>query len=297
MSVTDAIVKVASSIAEAGPKTLEALNKLFPGIAERSKANAASHGVRTMADDVKAMMALADQSGMSQEMALSLVNAAYERHGSDQRVAECFMFAIDQIEEDGDPYGVDEEWIDYWRVHASKAHEESVQAIWGAILAGEINNPGAVSKHSMSILADMSKFDAETLKGLVSFFVLMGPDEDSMRGFPFLVLDEDGKTYNGGEVSYAGLVSLDALGVLRLGDRGAALETRLYFWIDGEYYIAERADSSANWVALDYGRAGFTNFGAELARFACSDSHPRIREIVESELHQRGFVLSPAIAE
>lgn len=157
------------SLVKSGSAACRVFGKLFPGIAARSKDNAASTSVHNAMSDIEDVLAWADNAGMPDELRNSMLNLVFEKRGSDQRVAECFKFAAPQIEETANVDNLDQEWLDYWRLHAEKARNEDVQAIWGAILAGEVNNAGAVSKRAMSILADMEKRDAETLVRLCSY--------------------------------------------------------------------------------------------------------------------------------
>lgn len=143
--------------------------QLFPGIATRSTDNAASSSVHTAMADIEDVLKWANRAEMPDGIRNLMLNYVFEKRDSTQRVGECFKFAAPRIEEDADVDNLDQEWLDYWRLHAEKARNEDVQAIWGAILAGEVNSAGAVSKRTMSILADMEKRDAETLVKLCSY--------------------------------------------------------------------------------------------------------------------------------
>lgn len=167
------------SLAKTGTAAGDVLAKLFPGVAARSIDNAASSSVHNAMSDIEAVLKWADEAGMPDELRNTMLNFVFEKRGSDQRVGDCFKFAASQIDEDADVDNLDQEWLDYWRMHAEKARSEDVQAIWGAILAGEVNQPGAVSKRTMSVLADMEKRDADTLVRLCSYSAggLMGNGE------------------------------------------------------------------------------------------------------------------------
>ena len=163
------VIENIEAIAKGGTAAGEVAAKLFPGIPARSNDNAASSCVNTAESDIEDVLAWADKAGVPDDLRNIMLNYVFEKRGSNQRVADCFKFAAPQIEDDADVGGLDQEWLDYWRMHAEKARSEDVQAIWGAILAGEVNNSGAVSKRAMSILADMEKRDAETLVKLCSY--------------------------------------------------------------------------------------------------------------------------------
>lgn len=156
------------ALAKGGTAIGELAGKLFPGIAARSIDRASSASVHNAMSDIDDVLAWADKQGIPPELRATVLNLVFEKRGSDQRVADCLTFAAPQIEEDANPENLDQEWLDYWRVHAEKSRDEDVQAIWGAILAGEINNAGSVSKRAMSILADMEKRDADAFVSLCS---------------------------------------------------------------------------------------------------------------------------------
>lgn len=155
-------------LAKGGTAAGEVAAKLFPGIAARSSDNAASSSVHAAMSDIEDVLAWANKAEMPDELRNLMLNYVFEKRGSNQRVADCFKFAAPQIEDDADVDSLDQEWLDYWRMHAEKARNEDVQVIWGAILAGEVNNAGAVSKRTMSILADMERHDAESFVKLCS---------------------------------------------------------------------------------------------------------------------------------
>lgn len=158
-------------IAKCGTAAGEVFGKLFPGVAARSIDNAASASVHNAMSDIDDVLSWAEKAEIPDEIRNTVLNLVFEKRGSDQRISECFKYAAPQIEENADVENLDQEWLDYWRMHAEKARNEDVQAIWGAILAGEVNNAGAISKRTMSILADMEKRDAETLVTLCSYCI------------------------------------------------------------------------------------------------------------------------------
>ena len=273
MGFEDAITSVVRSVTEAGPKALEAINKLFPGIAERSRANAVSHEIRMAMDDMSAVFRIGEQMGMSPEMQLSFANMVFERHGSDQRVAECVMHALPLIEEDDDPYDVDDEWLDYWRVHAGKARAEDMQAMWGAVLAGEVNKPGAVSKRAMSILADMGREDAEAFREYCSKSILIATETRFKPTWSCLA-------DSGVREDISGALFIQASSLSRLVSIGlvntplVALKLTLdgtdRVIVAGEKFLVKRMDDSSESQSLltdDSLHFTLTEYGIELAAF------------------------------
>lgn len=231
---------------------------------------------------------------MSQEMTLSLINAAYEKHGSDQRVAECFSFALPAIEDNNDPYGVEDEWLDYWKVHASMARQEDAQAIWGGILAGEINKPGSVSKHAMSILADMEREDAESFSEYCSKCVMIESAEGLVPTWPCpssTGIDE--KLSSVLHINPTKLMKLQSLGLISNGEAGYAfqLDGSEALIIEDNRLVLERIPGRLKNAFVPLGDSFhfiLTQFGRGLAPFCGVGTINGLRSEVEKALDAYG---------
>lgn len=159
------------TIAESGTAVGGVISKLFPGIAKRSEDNAASDSVQNVLRDLDSVLDWINKNDLPDSIKTAAVNFVFERRESTQRVTECIRSAAPIFKDNTDIDDLDQEWLDYWRMHAEKVRDSDVQAIWGAILAGEVNNPGTISKRTMSILADMEKRDAEAFVNLCSYCI------------------------------------------------------------------------------------------------------------------------------
>ena len=141
-----------------------------------------------------------------------------------------------------------------------------MQAVWGAILAGEINQPGSISKKSLSILADLEKEDLEAFERLCARCIggtagngvtydpiplLIGPQE------PF-VMDPDDMDRLGS----AGIIDFD-LGTGSVTNRLYDCSNGLFVQV-GETTYALRGDSNRK-LPIPY--RPLTKHGRELAKF------------------------------
>ena len=72
-----------------------------------------------------------------------------------------------------DRHEVDHDWVARFFADAQDVTSEHMQAIWAKILAGEVETPGRTSLHTLAVLKNMSRQDAE-LFGNVTQFVFLG---------------------------------------------------------------------------------------------------------------------------
>lgn len=61
----------------------------------------------------------------------------------------------DKQSEGEQPEAVDEDWLNYFGSYAEKATSESMRAIWGRVLAGEVRRPGTFSLTSLRIVSEI----------------------------------------------------------------------------------------------------------------------------------------------
>jgi hypothetical protein len=99
----------------------------------------------------------------------------------------------DRVREDPVP----KDWITYFFTAAQDVSDEDMQLIWGRILAGEVAEPGSISRRTLEFLKTMSKDEAEM------FTVLMSVSFTDQNGWRFIV--EDGATINTIRTAYGGL--------------------------------------------------------------------------------------------
>lgn len=282
------MIDSAEVLAKGGEVAGGVLSKLFPGIAARSIDNAASDSIHTAMADIDDVLAWAQKAEMPDGIRATMINLVFEKRGSDQRVAECFKFAAPNIDEDADAENLDQEWLDYWRMHAEKVRDEEVQAIWGAILAGEVNNAGAISKRTMSVLADMEKRDAETFVKLCSY--CMGgalPNGEAQPIMPVLI--DKGELF---EMDSNAVARLKDLGLVdfSLGagfgmSRTYSCEPGSLFQV-GETTFLVQGDGKAQFSVSNF---PFTDCGRQLASFCSLGAGAGFKEGLISHWKNLGF--------
>lgn len=71
-----------------------------------------------------------------------------------------------------DRHEVDHDWVARFFADAQDVTSEHMQAIWAKILAGEVETPGRTSLHTLTVLKNMSRRDAELFESVTQFVFL-----------------------------------------------------------------------------------------------------------------------------
>lgn len=105
---------------------------------------------------------------------LAFNSAAAEQLRKDINVAKALIYAEKELEEDGsEPPAktVEDDWLHRWREAASTTSNESMQELWGRLLAGQIKNPNSFSLRSLEALRNFSHHDAKMAEIIASYVI------------------------------------------------------------------------------------------------------------------------------
>ena len=143
-----------------------------------------------------------------------------------------------------------------------------MQALWGRLLAGEANKPGAFGRRTLELVATMEKDEARLFTSLCGFTW-------KIAGVVPLVFDDLVEVYNKAGIDFETLTHLDAIGLVRFGAPTPFSQTKLPKNINVSYYrrrasLEFPADSDNN---LNIGYVIFTLAGQQLASIAGSKSN------------------------
>jgi hypothetical protein len=116
--------------------------------------------------------------------------------------------ALPQINANADPSRVDNDWIANFFNQSKLTSDVEMKKLWGAILAGEGNSPGAFSKRTVNIVASLDKQDAELFAKLNNFRWYLGSE------IHILIYDTEEEIYNENGINFASLQHLDSLGLI-----------------------------------------------------------------------------------
>lgn len=133
-------------------------------------------------------------------------------------IAEIAAFSIlpdQQIEE------VDPDWFSFYFEKAKLVSDESVQKIWGSILAEEINSPNSISRSLIHTLSIIDKKQAKPFCNLCRFCWF---DLDYDKVHPFIYMSEAHIAYKDSDITWDQLKDLEYLGLISCdSDPGYAL--------------------------------------------------------------------------
>lgn len=90
-------------------------------------------------------------------------------------ILQDFQWAIDAAKEIPDEEvsdePVDPDWFARWRTWAQDVSSETMQRMWGRVLAGEVQRPGTYSMHTLDVLSRLSRRDAKLVEKAASFVI------------------------------------------------------------------------------------------------------------------------------
>lgn len=119
--------------------------------------------------------------------------------------------AIPLLEDKSAPEAVSDDWITNFFDKSRIVSDKDMQALWSRILAGEANSPGAFSKQTVNLLADLDKEDASLFTKLCGFGWMIG------NVCP-LIFDVQASIYNGHGINFVALSHLETLGLIQFNN-------------------------------------------------------------------------------
>lgn len=115
------------------------------------------------------------------------------------------------LEEESLPQNVEDDWITNFFDKCRIVSDEDMQRLWSRVLAGEANTPGAFSKRTVNLLADLDKVDAELFMSLCGFCWVI---EDLVT----LVYGDHNEIYERHGIDFETLSHLESLGFIQYSE-------------------------------------------------------------------------------
>jgi hypothetical protein len=169
--------------------------------------------------------------------------------------------ALPLLTDESAPQNVQDDWITNFFDKCRIVSDQDMQRLWSCVLAGEANAPGAFSKRTVNLLADLDKSDAELFTRLCGFCWVMG---DVVP----LVFDTEAEIYEHHGIKFDSLSHLETLGLVQFGSLTGFRRLRLPKVLDVFYYgqplkltLPNESDNE-----LNLGKVLLTKAGQELAR-------------------------------
>lgn len=213
--------------------------------------------------------------------------------------------AAREIPEEVSEQPVEEDWVSQFFNHCQDVSDEQMQVLWARLLAGEVAKPGSFSLRTLGFVRTFSKQDADLFTRACSMLWQMGRDLQ-----PFTPELAKLKNLPGIELEFTDLVRLEALGLIRFEsvsdyqvqfsiekpgeNTPAPSDYRLIWHYYGLPHVLSMPSTkiSGIFLSVDVGKALFTDIGSELALVSGSKPNEQYRQIVVSELRQRGWEVS-----
>jgi len=175
--------------------------------------------------------------------------------------------AIPLLKDESSPQDVEDDWITNFFDKCRIVSDEEMQRLWSSVLASEANTPGAFSKRTVNLLADLDKSDAELFARLCGFGWMIG------NVVP-LVFDTQAEIYERHGINFGSLSHLESLGLIQFNDISGFERLKLpksfyvlYYMQPLELTLPKETDNR-----LELGKVLLTKAGQELAPVC--DSHP-----------------------
>lgn len=179
-------------------------------------------------------------------------------------IEEITQKALPFLQEESKPEEVEDDWITNFFDKCRLISNDEMQKLWSSVLAGEANKPGAFSKRTVNLLADLDRSDAELFVKLCGFCW-------DIEGLVALIYDEKAGIYVDNGVSFDTICHLQSLGLLQFGGLSAYARLHLPRTIDVNYYgraLTLEFEQSHN-NSLELGKVLLTQYGRELASICC----------------------------
>ena len=118
--------------------------------------------------------------------------------------------AIPHLKEDSSPESMNDDWLTNFFEKCRIVSDSNMQDLWARILAGEANAPGAFSRKTVNLMADLEQRDAEIFRNLCRFSWTV-PGNIPITP---VIFDYEHEIYGQHGISFDSCTHLDALGLV-----------------------------------------------------------------------------------
>lgn len=284
----------AANVMNAATGLTGAIQRLLPGISRRSEARAESKITKRTMDDMDAARSWGKEAGLSDKSIEVLCNDIYRRNTRAERLDRVIEFAKEDIDEGAELHVPEESWAEEFQEHAEKACDEEMQRMWGAILAGEMEEPGSTSKRAMDILAKMSKEEADIFRKLCGFttciYDLTVYKAYTDAPIPVLRYDDSNTSFNDQGITVREIGILDSMGLVKEGfstTLSLSAKGLLSFFTNSGVVLAMNEEDTEK--KITFGGCTFLPAGCELARVCGIGQDARLMGTLLTKLEKDGL--------
>lgn len=192
--------------------------------------------------------------------------------------------ATTQVNPEAKPEEMEQDWISYFFDKCRTVSDEEMQSLWSNLLAGEANKPGSYSKRTIDLVSTLDKADAQLFTQLCSLSIAGGDI------FP-IILDHNAEIYTKKEITFATLIHLDALGLIKFdGIQTFMLQklpqniVLLHFGIPIAFKLPSESNNN-----FDVGRVMLTKVGQQLAPICGANPDIEFLKYIAEEYKKKGY--------
>jgi hypothetical protein len=169
---------------------------------------------------------------------------------------------------------VEQDWVSRFFRECQDISDEQMQLIWARILAGEVAQPRSFSPRTLSIVRDLTKYDAETFAKLCSFTWFIPGTE-----YVPIIHDDELEHVVEAELHFPVLIHLTSIGLIEF-NKGGYITPTTSTEIAPSYFgrVHELKSDGGEERVLALGQVVFTVAGAELARISNAERNDRYEE-------------------
>jgi uncharacterized protein DUF2806 len=159
----------------------------------------------------------------------ALQRVLHEEAQRQQNIEQITRLALPDVASDASPGQIDPDWLTHFFDRGRLVSDAEMQTLWGRLLAGEANKPGAFGRRTIDMVSTFDKEDARLFTTLCTFGWVIG------NVVP-LVFDVQAEVYNKVGVNFNSLTHLDSIGLVRFENLTGFVRQRLPKDLDVSYY-------------------------------------------------------------
>ena len=159
---------------------------------------------------------------------------------------------------------VDEDWVVRFFNIVEDVSDEQMQLLWGKILAGEVKSPNSFSIHTLELMKNLEKAEAELFTKAANYIIF----ENGINGRPFIFRGNNSELLNKNGFMFDERLKLIDLGLIQPGEIYFYFdpnpEDMNVFFVSGKYIINSFIKVNSPQYAIPV--LGLTQIGTELIK-------------------------------
>ncbi|WP_273762957.1 DUF2806 domain-containing protein [Aeromonas hydrophila] len=186
--------------------------------------------------------------------------------------------ALKDDHQDAPSQTIDDDWLFRWRDYAGDVSSDSMQSLWGRILAGEVKSPGSFSLRTLEFMRNLSQEEAKTIEKIAPFVIsdIIFRDDSITISFDLLLIAQE-----------LGVISgVDSIGVERTLKSINTTRYERVLTSNGKLIIIEDDDPNKSLKIPTY---LLTNIGKQVISLVKSSPNIAYLEKAATMLYRQGF--------